>query len=171
MKNLKTLANTRVDRPTFWIIFAVVVLASIVVRVVVDAAGLSSARWVIPLALIWGIWSLVAAGRARDMGRSGWFGLMTLFPLVGLAVVVWLGCSPRVEDALAAEVAANNKVIAVPEDGPYWMSLIEISNALGDDSSLILHREKTAARVRALDAKGTLTNNGQDGQARRYRIR
>lgn len=170
MTILKTLANTRVDRPTFWIIFVVVVLANVVVRAAVDAAGLSSARWMVPLALIWGIWSLVAAGRARDMGRSGWFGLLILVPVVNLAVVLWLGCSPRLEAALAAEVAANAAVLAVLEGGSQWMSLVEISAALGDDSSLILPREKTAARLRQLDAQGTLTNNGQEGQARRYRI-
>ena len=170
MTILKTLANTRVDRPTFWIIFAVVVLASFVVKVVADGGGISSARGAVSVALIWGIFSLVAAGRARDMGRSGWFGLLTLIPLAGIAVVFWLGCSRTAEDALAAEVAANAAVLAVLEGGPRWMSLLEISNALGDDASLILPIERTAARIRALDARGALTNNGQDGQARRYRI-
>ena len=170
MTILKTLANTRVDRSTFWVIFAVVVLASFVVKVVVDGAGISSARGAVSVALIWGIFSLVAAGRAHDMGHSGWFGLLTLIPVANLAVVFWLGCSRNAEGFLAAEVAANAAVLAVLEGGPQWMSLLEISNALGDDSSLILPIERTAARVRMLDAQGTLTNNGQDGQARLYRI-
>ena len=170
MMILRTIANTRVDRHTFWIIFAVVVLASFVVKVVADGGGISPARGAVSVALIWGIFSLVAAGRARDMGHSGWFALLTLIPLAGIAVVFWLGCSRRLEDALAAEVAANAAVLATFERGPQWMSLIEISNALGDDASLILPMEKTAARIRALEAQGTLTNNGQDGQARRYRI-
>ena len=170
MMNLKTLANTRVDRPTFWIIFAVVVVASFVVRVVVDSAGLSPARWIVPLALTWGIWSLVCAARARDMGRSGWFGLLTLFPVAGLAVVVWLGCSRRWEDALAAEEAANAAVLAVFGSGPCWLTLIEILDALGDDTSSLLPRERIAMRVRELDAKGMLTNNGLEGRERRYRI-
>ena len=164
MTNLKTLANTRVDRPTFWIIFAVVLLASFVVRVVVDSAGLSPARWAVPLALVWVIWSLVCAARAHDMGRSGWFGLLVLLPLVGLCVVLWLGFSRRWEDALAAEVAANNKVIAALEGGPCWMSLIEIAERAGGDWEL------TILRVRQLDAQGTLTNNGLQGRERRYRI-
>ena len=168
MRAMRTIANTRVDRPTFWVIFAVVVLANIVVGAIVDAAGLSSARWAVPFALVWGIWLLVAAGRARDMGRSGWFGLLTLYPLAGLAVIVWLGCSRNVEDALASEAAANAAVIAVLEGGPCWMSVIEISDALGDGASLVLPREKTAMRVRMLDAQGTLTNNGLQGRERRY---
>ena len=170
MTILKTLANTRVDRHTFWIIFAVVVLASFVVKVVADGGGISSARGAVSVALIWGIFSLVAAGRARDMGRSGWLALLTLIPVANLAVVLWLGCSRSAEGFLASEVAANAAVLATFERGPQWMSLIEISNALGDDASLVLPREKTAARVRALDAQGTLTNNGQDGRERRYRI-
>ena len=93
MKVVRIIANTRVDRPTFWIIFAVVVLASFVVKVVADGGGISPARGAVSLALIWGIFSLVAAGRARDMGRSGWFALMMLVPVVNLAVILWLGCS------------------------------------------------------------------------------
>ena len=170
MTILKTLANTRVDRPTFWIIFAVVVLASFVVKVVADGGGISSARGAVSVALIWGIFSLVAAGRARDMGRSGWFGLLTLVPLVGLVAIFWLGCSRRVEDALAAEVAANAAVLAVLEGGPRWMSLIEISAALGKGRALIPSPGMTAARIRALDAQGALTNNGLQGRERRYRI-
>ena len=170
MKAMRTIANTRVDRHTFWIIFAVVVIASFVVKVVADGGGISSARGAVSVALIWGIFSLVAAGRARDMGRPGWFALLMLIPLAGIAVVFWLGCSRTAEGFLAAEVAANAAVLAVMEGGPQWMSLLEISNALGDDASLILPTERTAARVRALDAQGALTNNGQDGQARRYRI-
>ena len=168
--NLKTIANTRVDRHTFWVIFAVVVLANVVLRAVVDAADLSPARWAVSLALVWGIWLLVAAGRARDMGRSGWFALLTLIPVANLAVVFWLGCSRNAEDAIAAEAAANAAVLAVLEGGPQWMSLIEISAALGDDTSLVLPRERTATRVRMLDAQGTLTNNGLQGRERRYRI-
>ena len=172
MMILKTLANTRVDRHTFWIIFAVVVLASFVVKVVADGGGISSARGAVSVALIWGIFSLVAAGRARDMGRSGWLALLMLVPVVNLAVVLWLGCSPRLGegDALAAEVAAVLAVLAVLEGGPQWMSLIEISNAFGKGRALILPLETIEARVRALEASGRLTNNGQDGQARRYRI-
>lgn len=168
MRVLKTLANTRVDRLTFWIIFAVVVLANIVVRVVVDSAGLSPARWVVPLALTWGIWSLVCALRARDMGRSGWLGLLAFVPIVGLAVAVWLGFSRRWEDAQAAEEAANAAVLAVFGSG--WMSLADISDALGDDLALTLPREKTAMRVRALDASGVLESNGLEGRDRRYRL-
>ena len=100
MTILKTLANTRVDRHTFWIIFAVVVLASFVVKVVADGGGISSARGAVSVALIWGIFSLVAAGRARDMGRSGWLALLTLIPVANLAVVLWLGCSRSAEDSL-----------------------------------------------------------------------
>ena len=170
MKVMRTIANTRVDRHTFWFIFTVVVVANFVLRAVVDAADLSPARWVVSLILIWGIFSLVAAGRARDMGRSGWFALLMLIPVANLAVVFWLGCSRNVEDAIAAEAAANAAVLAVLEGGPQWMSLIEISAALGNDTSLVLPRERTATRVRMLDAQGTLTNNGLEGQERRYRI-
>ena len=162
--NLKTIANTRVDRLTFWIIFAVVLLASFIVKVVADGGGISSARWVVSLILIWGIFSLVAAGRARDMGRSGWFALLMLIPVANLAVVFWLGCSRSIEDAIAAEAAANAAVLAVLAGGPQWMSLLEISAALGDDW------EATILRVRMLDAQGMLTNNGLQGQERRYRI-
>ena len=164
MMNLKTVANTRVDRLTFWIIFTVVVVANFVLRAVVDAADLSPARWVVSLILIWGVFSLVAAGRARDMGRSGWFALLMLIPVANLAVVLWLGCSPRVEDAAAAEAAANAAVLAAFGHGSRWMSLTEISAALGDDW------EATILRVRMLDAQGMLTNNGLQGQERRYRI-
>ena len=170
MRVVRTVANTRVDRLTFWVIFIVVVLANVVLRAVVDAADLSPARWAVSLALVWGIWLLVAAGRARDMGRSGWFALLTLIPVANLAVILWLGYSRNVEGFLAAEAAANAAVLAVLEGGPQWMSLIEISIALGDDTSLILPRERTAMRVRQLDAQGMLTNNGLQGRGRRYRI-
>ena len=139
-------------------------LASFVVKVVADGGGISSARWAVSLILTWGVFSLVAAGRARDMGRSGWFALLMLIPVANLAVVLWLGCSPRVEDAAAAEAAANAAVIAAFGHGSRWMSLIEISAALGDDW------EATILRVRMLDAQGMLTNNGLQGQERRYRI-
>ena len=37
------------------------------------------------------IYMVVAACRARDMGKSGWMAFATLIPIVGIFVVFWLG--------------------------------------------------------------------------------
>ena len=78
----------RIGRPTFWLAVAGLLLVSFVWRAATpEIVGL------VGQALILALWLPVAAGRARDMGRSGWFGLLILVPIANLAVFLWLGCS------------------------------------------------------------------------------
>ena len=149
----------RVGRPLFWLSVAGLLLASFALRVAAPESV-----WLVAQAIFLAIWLPVAAARARDMGRSGWFGLLVLLPFAGLAVVVWLGASRRIEDALAAEEAANAAVLAVFGSGPCWLTLIEIATAHGGDW------DRTILRVRELDARGTLVNDGKRGRERRYRV-
>ena len=149
----------RIGRPAFWLAVAGLLLASFVLR-----AAAPEAVWLVGQALILTLWLPVAGARARDMGQSGWFGLITLFPLAGLAVVGWLGASRPGWAAAAAEDAANAAVLATFEQGPCWLSVLEIAERAAGDW------EATILRVRQLDAKGTLTNNGLQGRERRYRI-
>lgn len=52
---------------------------------------------IVVFAIISYVWSLFAAARSRDAGRSGAFGLLTLIPVLGIAVMVWLGLMAEVE--------------------------------------------------------------------------
>ena len=81
----------RIGRPAFWLAVAGLLLASFVLR-----AAAPEAVWLVGQALILTLWLPVAGARARDMGQSGWFGLITLFPLAGLAVVGWWRFPPGV---------------------------------------------------------------------------
>lgn len=160
--NLKTLVGTgRIGRGTFWATTVVALLANFVMAAATNI-GLPFVVWAVIHILTLCVWLLVCVARTRDMGRSGWFGLLVLVPIANIVVVFWLGCSRNIEDTLAAEAEANGAIITVLEHGPRWMSLIEISDALGGDW------ERAVVCIREMASRGELSTNGLDGRERRY---
>ena len=44
-------------------------------------------------------WFVVCTARLRDMGRSGWWSLLTLVPFLGWGVALWLGFAASEPDS------------------------------------------------------------------------
>ena len=86
-------------RIVFWGTWAALLLGAILVAQVWKVT-LSLSNPTLSYTMIYGwwgiatyVWLLVASCRARDMGRSGWWALLTLIPLLGIAAAFWLGCA------------------------------------------------------------------------------
>lgn len=79
----------RSRRSEYWYFFLLNIIVSVVVNILVRVVGLSV------FSLIGGLWSLatvipglaVAIRRLHDIGKSGWWILIGLIPIVG---VIWL---------------------------------------------------------------------------------
>ena len=83
----------RVSRGSYWVA-ALTLGAAEFLLVFIPSQPLSIAIGLIILP----IWLLIAAARARDMGRSGWLGLMTPIPIVGWGVALWFGIASSKPD-------------------------------------------------------------------------
>lgn len=100
----------RIDRKTFWLagmlpILVITIalgmtLVSIRVPAIDEPIGLVSRlallAWLV--ALIYA-WFAVLAKRCHDLGHSGWLSALTLVPLFGYAVWLWLGFARGERDA------------------------------------------------------------------------
>lgn len=86
----------RIKRSLFWLSFFVLMAVSIIGNVAASNSNAPTAVFVV-LALTGIIWLLVAAGRARDMGRSAWWALLTLVPVLGWGIIIWIGFSETEE--------------------------------------------------------------------------
>ena len=83
--------NGRASRSEYWWFF----LAAFGVAVVFQALGLEMLGFLANLALL--LPSLaVGARRLHDMGKSGWFQLVWLIPLVGWAIMIYWLVQPSV---------------------------------------------------------------------------
>lgn len=100
--------NGRIGRMRYLAFYAAMVLLMIPVAIVLGVAGAATGAgskslsgMVVPMILL-GIIALAAVvmgiiiGRRRlnDMGRSGWFLLLSLIPLVNLVFYIWILCAP-----------------------------------------------------------------------------
>ena len=92
----------RIRRGPFWIVFAVLILINIAMQATTGANGLPLVFLLVWLAVLAIIWLAVCVGRLRDMGKSPWLCLLTLVPLVGFFMLLWLGFSAS-ESADTAE--------------------------------------------------------------------
>jgi len=82
--------NGRAGRPEFWWFALASLLAGLVVGMVSDMLGL-----LVNLGLL--LPSLaVGARRLHDMGKSGWFQLIWLIPILGWAFMIYLLVQPSV---------------------------------------------------------------------------
>jgi uncharacterized membrane protein YhaH (DUF805 family) len=95
--------NGRAGKPEFWWFFLAQVIAMIVASVISDML-----YWLVALGLIApGLG--VGARRLHDTGKSGWFQLLGLIPLLGFLVLVYFWIQPS---------AAANQYGAAPEAEP-----------------------------------------------------
>ena len=89
------LMQGRASRTAYWLTFIALWISSFIVGLIGGAAGYPGGLviqivWLLLAAYLW-LW--IAACRARDMGKSGWFALLMLIPIVGIGVLFWLGFS------------------------------------------------------------------------------
>lgn len=81
----------RARRSEYWWFALASFLASVVASIIDAAIGVSILEWILTLALL--VPSLaVAVRRLHDTGRSGWWLLMGLIPLVGAIVLLVFFC-------------------------------------------------------------------------------
>lgn len=79
--------NGRASRQEFWMYTLVNVLIYVVVAAVFSAIGLRFVAGIYALATL--LPSLaVGARRLHDIGKSGWFQLISIIPIVGLYLIV-----------------------------------------------------------------------------------
>ena len=83
----------RIRRGPFWIVFAVLILINIAMQATTGENGLPLVFLLVWLAVLAIIWLAVCVGRLRDMAKSPWLCLLTLVPLVGFFMLLWLGFS------------------------------------------------------------------------------
>ena len=84
----------RIRRGPFWIVFAVLILINIAMQATTGGSSeLPFVFLLVWLALLGIIWLAVCVGRLRDMAKSPWLCLLTLVPLVGFFMLLWLGFS------------------------------------------------------------------------------
>lgn len=99
-KNLFLNFNGRINRAKFWAGVGVLFVASIIFSVLDAILGLQITEGMGILSLIFGIASIyfslaLYAKRWHDRGKSGWWSLIILAPIIGLIwIIVELGCLP-----------------------------------------------------------------------------
>lgn len=91
----------RIDREQFWVygflalagLHVALAAAAFVARIFVGilADVLIGLPWMALIALTPYIMAVVCAKRTRDMGRSGWWGLLSLIPIVGIVYWLYIG--------------------------------------------------------------------------------
>ena len=88
----------RINRPLFWLSFFALLAVGIIGNVAGSNWNAPTAVWIV-LVITGIVWLFIAAGRARDMGRSAWWALLVLVPVLGWVVALWLGFSKTREQA------------------------------------------------------------------------
>ena len=94
--------HERAGRKVFWITFVVLAITGMIVNAIASSMARGYLLTFIFLIPALYVWLAVAAARARDMGRSGWFCLLTCVPVAGLVVVLWLGLANDEPESPAA---------------------------------------------------------------------
>jgi uncharacterized membrane protein YhaH (DUF805 family) len=81
----------RARRSEYWYFFLANFLASVVASIIDAALGVSLLQWIVTLALLLpGL--AVSVRRMHDTGRSGWWLLLGLIPLVGAIILIVVAC-------------------------------------------------------------------------------
>ena len=100
----------RINRKTFWlagmlpILVGWIALGTVLINVRVPAidvpvglvSRLALLAWLVALFVAW---YAVLVKRCRDLGHSGWLSVLTLVPLFGFAMWLWLGFARGKPDA------------------------------------------------------------------------
>lgn len=79
--------NGRAGRQEFWMFFLVNIAIYIVLAIIGGVIGFPFLVSIYGLAILVPTWA-VGARRLHDIGKSGWFQLIALIPLVGLYLLV-----------------------------------------------------------------------------------
>lgn len=91
--------ENRIKRSTFWKITIPVFLISFGFSIVFEAEGnppgllLSIAGLILSIPLIWVLYATYIK-RLHDLGKSGWYALVVLIPLINLLFILYLGFVP-----------------------------------------------------------------------------
>ncbi len=91
--------ENRIKRSTFWKITIPVFLISFGFSIVFEAEGnppgllLSIAGLILGVPLIWVLYATYIK-RLHDLGKSGWYALVVLIPLINLLFILYLGFVP-----------------------------------------------------------------------------
>ena len=126
MTNIKTLYTTykgRIPRSVYWFGLVGMIVASILVSMLLVSIGLAGQGEpsIIELIVMLGFAAIAFAlyiKRFHDMGKSGWFSLLLLIPIVNLAVAFfWLGFVKGTDgdNAYGADPLAGAELIATEE--------------------------------------------------------
>jgi uncharacterized membrane protein YhaH (DUF805 family) len=91
--------ESRIKRSTFWKIIIPVLLISLGLSIVFEAEGdpqgllLSTAGLILSVPLVWVLYATYIK-RLHDLGKSGWYALVVLIPLINLLFILYLGFVP-----------------------------------------------------------------------------
>ena len=91
--------ESRIKRSTFWKIIIPVFLLSLGLSIVFEAEGdppgllLSTAGLILSVPLVWVLYATYIK-RLHDPGKSGWYALVVLIPLINLLFILYLGFIP-----------------------------------------------------------------------------
>ncbi len=89
-------AEGRIPRSQYWLGTILLLFAQIGIGFMLGEAGESSAKDVLTIITSIGfiaVGFLLAIKRFHDLGKSGWFSLLLIIPLVGILIgLIWLGC-------------------------------------------------------------------------------
>ncbi len=105
----------RTTRKEYWMFILVYVLIYIPLAIVTEMLNLQIIGFVFSLAVI--VPSIaIAARRLHDIGKSGWWQLISLIPLVGtIILIVWLATKSEGDNTYGSSSVAQDGVPPVPK--------------------------------------------------------
>ncbi|MFT5849293.1 MAG: uncharacterized membrane protein YhaH (DUF805 family) [Patiriisocius sp.] len=107
----------RTSRKEYWMFILVYLLIYIPLTIVTEMLGVPLVATLCGLVIV--IPSLaIAARRLHDIGRSGWWQLISLIPLLGtIILIVWLATESGEDNQYGAGVHSEDVPAPTPENG------------------------------------------------------